>query len=296
MQHVWAVLAHVPVDLVATEHQAPLINIFEMLGALLFQTLPADALDTYLDPIVVRTDGWKGLNIALPIFHGRAQKGAPVEKSSVPRHSLDEPEMDLGYQDLSENDFTEQYFIELRAASTHWQYSDDPLIQAFLTAAIEKGVVTRKATMLNETTSKLLNGKDVVLKPSNLKSYNRSKRTTIHARNVSQFIFQKTLDEMGAKWGDTVNVKCEINPVAAHTNAYALDAREDDAAKRLGIKMTAREGRYIWLKGKGENKVFRANALVDELEGVEESVSRATEPRWFRPADLPQPLDQRPHF
>ncbi|KAL8954237.1 MAG: hypothetical protein Q9183_007249 [Haloplaca sp. 2 TL-2023] len=130
---------------------------------------------------------------------------------------------------------------------------------------IEKGVATQKVNRRKEAIAKLLKGKDVVLKHE----------------NVQQIIYQQPLDKIGVHWGDTVTIKCEINTVDAHPNAYAVDARQDDPAKRLGISMTARDGQFTWIKGNGENKVFRANSLVDEMEGVQEAVSRASERRYF---------------
>ncbi|KAL8955846.1 MAG: hypothetical protein Q9183_006505, partial [Haloplaca sp. 2 TL-2023] len=87
-----------------------LINIFEMLSALLFQTLPAEALDKYVEPSILRTPGEKGLNIALPISQGRTQKKAPLKQAVVPSSSQDDkPEADLDIQELTEKDFTDEY-------------------------------------------------------------------------------------------------------------------------------------------------------------------------------------------
>ncbi|KAL8867608.1 MAG: hypothetical protein Q9174_005552 [Haloplaca sp. 1 TL-2023] len=138
--HVWSVLAYVPLRLVADEYKTPLINVFEMMGTLLFQTLQSEALDKYLDPYIMRTPGRKGLNVALPISQGKVKKKAVVEKAVISDSPQDlEPAEDLDAQELTEKDLTDKYWMELRAASKYWTNSDDPLIRAFSTSTIESG-------------------------------------------------------------------------------------------------------------------------------------------------------------
>ncbi|KAL8652160.1 MAG: hypothetical protein Q9210_002847 [Variospora velana] len=63
----WAVLAYLQFGDIKEAYRGQLQNIAEMLAALLFQSLPAASIDSFLDPSIARSEDVVGLNIALPI-------------------------------------------------------------------------------------------------------------------------------------------------------------------------------------------------------------------------------------
>ncbi|KAL8886313.1 MAG: hypothetical protein Q9215_005964 [Flavoplaca cf. flavocitrina] len=245
-EHTWVVLANGPDLSDDSTHGQLLLNLLEMIGALMFQTLPAEALDIYLDPSIKRTVSGSGLNIALPLHQSDGSRGARL---------------------------------------AHLGQSEDPVFREYYAQALIRLRATRRKTVLSQAYVNYLDGHDVVLTPTKLSETNRSKRTTIFVRNVSQIIYQHHLDQLGVAWGDSITVRCEVTTYAAHPNAYAQDATPVDPSQRLGIRLISGAGVSIWLQGKGDNKAQRANSLVDELEGVSEAESRTLQRRWFRPPD-----------
>lgn len=244
-KHTWAVLAYVPTDMVPSEQQGLLMNLFEMLGSLLFQTLPSHALDTYLDPSITRTVFTKGLNVALPI-----------------------------YQNLNQG-----------ASIHHLARSKDPLLQQYYTNTLIRSTAARQTTMLSHSIIKYVDGVDVTLTPVVYANPNRVTTAVVAVRHVSREIFKQHLDALEIEWGDTVTVNVEVNPTTAHDFAFAQDAGREDPARRLAIRLTSQAGKFIYIHGKGDRQVWWANSLADEFEGVDEETSRRSERRWFKPVN-----------
>ncbi|KAL8936538.1 MAG: hypothetical protein Q9216_004881 [Gyalolechia sp. 2 TL-2023] len=235
----WILLAQVPILHFKADYRGLLLNIFEMLCALLFQTLPNDALDVYLDPTIARQSVTRGLNVGLPIHQGHTVEDSDV---GTPIHYLRD--------------------------------SIDPLLRSYYENARQRQTNTCIKTRLHKTLQKFLEGVEITVKPGEYKD--GRKRSWLNIRSVRIALTQRHLDGLGIDWGDTIIARCEVNPISAHERLYAADAVTGDAANRLAIICTSRAGQEIYIRSEGDNAAQRANALVDELEGVsrEESLAR----------------------
>lgn len=243
----WVVLAYLQFVGIREEYRNRLMNIAEMVGALLFQSLPAAGMDIFLDPSVTRNEDILGLNIALPINQGHAD----VEGGG--------------------------------AVSIHYlRESTDPLIQEYYQAAIKRAAAQSKQTTHAKIHQNLINGFQRVLTPE---STSRSPvMRSIHVRNVTVHVYNRHLEALGIQWGDTVTVRCEVTPKPEHhAEFYAKGARSTDDARRLAIKLVSEENdTCVYMHAGGDITAFQANSLVDELEGVNEDESRGKGRRWFR--------------
>ncbi|KAL8931073.1 MAG: hypothetical protein Q9208_000175 [Pyrenodesmia sp. 3 TL-2023] len=243
----WVVLAYLQFADVKVEYRNLLLNITEMLGALLFQSLPAAGMDIFLDPSIERNGDILGLNIALPIDQGHAD----VEGGGA-------------------------------ASIHHLRDSTDPLKQEYYQAAVKRAAALAKQTTHAKIHQNLINGFQRVLIPE---STSRSPvMRSIHVRNVTVHVYNRHLEMLGIQWGDTVTIRCEVTPKPEHhVEFYAKGARPTDDARRLAIKMVSEiNNTCVYMHAGGDITAFQANSLVDELEGVKEDESRAKGRRWFR--------------
>lgn len=102
------------------------------------------------------------------------------------------------------------------------------------------------------------------------------------AREVQVHFRPDVLQELEVSLGDVVVLRCEISPLENHHSYYALDAHPGDPSLRLGIQVTSKAGKSVFMRSNGDNAAQRANALVDELEGVELEPSTKRPRRYFR--------------
>ena len=94
---------------------------------------------------------------------------------------------------------------------------------------------------------------------------------------------QWQLDYLGVVVGDTVRIRCEVEPMVPHGSPYANDALSGDPALRLAFKIDGKDGKAVYGHRDGDRTVMRAKSLVDELESVRDEESRA-KARRFVPA------------
>ncbi|KAI4174407.1 MAG: hypothetical protein LQ343_002342 [Gyalolechia ehrenbergii] len=235
----WVLLANVPIFHLKPVYRGLVLNIFEMLCALLFQTLPDDALDVYLDPKIARQSRTRGLNVALPIHQGHSVGDSDV---GTPIHYL---------RDTS-----------------------DSLMRRYYQDARERQTKTCIKTRLHKTLQKFIEGVEITVNPGHHKDGRA--RQWLYIRSVRISITRRYLEALGIDWGDTVVARCEVSSITAHEWLYAVDALTGDAANRLAIICASKAGKEIYIQNEGDNVAQRANALVDELEGVsrEESLAR----------------------
>ncbi|KAL8751721.1 MAG: hypothetical protein Q9184_005975 [Pyrenodesmia sp. 2 TL-2023] len=243
----WFVLAHLQFPGISEKYRNRLMNVAEMVGSLLFQSLPAAAMDIFLDPSVTRNEDVLGLNIALPINQGHTD-------------------------------------VEGGGATSIHQLRDstDPLVQEYYQSAIKRAAALAKQSTHAKIHQYLISGFQRVLTPE---STSRSPvMRSIHVRNVTVHVYNRHLEALGIQWGDTVTVRCEVTPKPEHhAEFYAKGARPTDDARRLAIKLVSEEkDTCVYMHAGGDVTAAQANSLVDELEGVEEEESKAKGRRWFR--------------
>lgn len=245
-ESIWVVLAYLPIDEVKPEYTGLLLNIFEMLGALLFQTLTQHALDVYLDPKIERQVGLVGLNIALPIH--QPQEAIDNDDRGAPIHEL--------------------------------QPCKDALVAKYYRQTTMSAVEKRRETMISKTHQDLINGSERTMSSAGLKS--GRVEGLIVLRLVQLKFNSNQLKKLGISIGDTVTIRVEIDPVAAHDFTYATAALPTDPAMRLAIKCTTRAGVEHYLHSSGDEKAQIVNSLVDELEGVPLAESKKKHRRFFK--------------
>ncbi|KAL9602485.1 MAG: hypothetical protein Q9219_001778 [cf. Caloplaca sp. 3 TL-2023] len=244
-EELWVVLAYVPIFEVEPVCRGLLLNVYEMLGSLLFQTLTTDALDIYLVPDIARQTVTTGLNVALPIHQpqlaAESEVGAPV-------HELK----------LSSDTLVLQYYADVKQRATE---------------------ASRK-TRLSQAHLELITGFRRRLTLSN----NAAKHVVafVHVREILLQFYPKQMRMLNIEYGDSVTIKCEVSWLVAHEHAYATDALNGEAARRLAISCTTDAGLSVYWHDGGDTKAQMANSLVDELEGVPIEESRKRDRRWFR--------------
>ncbi|KAL8935446.1 MAG: hypothetical protein Q9211_004700 [Gyalolechia sp. 1 TL-2023] len=159
----WVVLANVPIFHVQPDCRGLLLNIFEMLFALLFQTLPDTALDVYLDPNIA-LQSVRGLNVALPIHQCHAVGDSDV---GTPIHYLKD--------------------------------SSDPLMRGYYEDTCRRRSETLIKTRLHMALQKFVEGVEITLIPMNYKDGGRSQWLSIrHVRIIA--ITRRFLDALGIDW------------------------------------------------------------------------------------------------
>ena len=224
--------------------KALILNIIEMYGALLFQTLPPAALDKYLDPSIERGEEILGLNVHLPICQGH-----PIEEDGPRMHYLRD--------------------------------SHDPTLRGYYKIMLQNGQDAKRRTMLATAHKGLLEGVEKVIAARALKK-GGFEYGWCGAREVQVHFKPEVLQELEVSLGDTVKIRCEIETETPHPSRYAVDAQPGDPSLRLGILCTSQAGKSVFMRSKGDNSAQRANALVDELEGVELEESKSRPRRYFR--------------
>lgn len=244
----WVKIADVPIQMLKPEQRGLALNIFEMLGSLMFQTLLDPILDVYLKPEIEHQTATKGLNIHLPLYQGHRD----LEQA----RKIDDDDVWVPFNDL--------LCLAL----------EDRLLENSIVDFRNRIGLACRETRLSKQLQKLIDGKRCLVTRYVRKGSSRDVSATIILRIINIRIKAKRLEQLGISWGDMITVRCELNPKGHHQDAYAMDAVEDDPANRLAIKCTNDMGVSWYQKAKGDNNAQRANALVDELEGVKIAESR----------------------
>ena len=185
-----------------TDNLPIFLNLLEMLGALLFQTLPEKTLRRYLPPSIPICAPGTHLNVASPLSQG--VRGA--EKS-----------------------FAFLY------------YSDEPLIKAYLETCRIRQSTTCKLRAL-EGIDRPREMKLVSHTIRNQTNGRPDLRAALHLRQVHFYLNEKMLRQIGATCGEKVMVDFELSETDPHPTPYALRSTPDDPAIRLGVRVTGPEG------------------------------------------------------
>ena len=159
--------------------------------------------------------------------------------------------------------------------------SDDPALRSYYTVMLKKGQETKRLTMLASAHEGFLKGIEKIIAARKLKK-GGFKFGWCGAREVQVHFRPDVLQELEVSLGDVVVLRCEISPLENHHSYYALDAHLGDPSLRLGIQVTSKAGKSVYMRSKGDNAAQSANALVDELEGVELKESKKKPRRYFR--------------
>ncbi|KAL8921416.1 MAG: hypothetical protein Q9208_005742 [Pyrenodesmia sp. 3 TL-2023] len=231
------------------------LNIFEMLASLMFQTLVDSILDVYLKPEIKRQSGTKGLNLYLPLYQGHVdfEKGREINDDDIW---------------IPLNDLTVSAI-------------NDPLIERSVAEFKHRAGMGSRKTKLSKALQNLIDGTKCKVTRYVRKSSSRDQSATISLRMVKIRLGVKRLKEYGVSWNDAITVRCELNPEVPHEEAYATCAIRGDPAERLAIRCTTATGISWYQQAKGDNNAQRANALVDELEGVKIGESRRRARRYI---------------
>lgn len=198
-----------------------------------FQDLPRVALDVYLAPSIARQTITVPLDTAIPIHQ---------------THQDDNPQGDNGATYLH-----------------HLRTSKDPLIREYYE---DSGRRAAKASFTTKLSTSLLQFIEGTPKENKRWAFKHGQmRGDIHIRAVTISIRQNLLNRLNIGWGNTVVVRCEVNPNEPHEKPHATSAKEFDAARRLAISFTA-GGKTLYMQSGGDNTAQRANGLVNKLEDV----------------------------
>ncbi|GMF70946.1 hypothetical protein F9C07_2161554 [Aspergillus flavus] len=107
-----------------------------------------------------------------------------------------------------------------------------------------------------------------------------------NAHRVSCSDFEFTISrrlQLGVKVGDEVMLQFQLTETL-NPEMYATKASIRDPASRLAVSIKGKGANgdyFVWLKNDGEKTVMIMNSLVDALEGVSLSETKAMPRRWY---------------
>ena len=233
------------------------LNMLEMWCCLLFQTLPEKGLKHWLLPEVECPEYGQHLNIALPLYQFRESD-----------NDVDSREAFSEFRYSKDKAFQDHYWSVVRA----WhalRHSNDPVKRAIYwhqRALIPQA--PRIETVRQKKMQSFLQGRHIQVKQrrgeTSLVFKVNNRKVAIPARLECETMYP-------------VHVQLDLaEGYQRHPQPYAVLARDDDVAKRLGIRITFRDragrDREAFLESRGPRCVHQINSTVDRILDVPNKV------------------------
>ncbi len=244
------------------------LNMLEMWGCLLFQTLQEKDLSEWLDPTNDCPSPGQHLNIALPLHQQRV--------SSI---HIEDHRGQFGALRLSTDKAKQDYFWQVVRAHHALRNSRDPRKRA---AYWKHRDIASKAVHQHRAREtkirKWLEGMEVNLNHDLRKSQGGYYFNCLSTKGI---VVPQSLDRRS---DSPVIIQVVLaDGDERHPHCYALRALDEDPAKRLAFRCTYQSVQgsqeQTWLKIKTEKAVYRINTLVDTINNIPTSLVRNTSRR-----------------
>jgi len=241
------------------EHQL-ILNIAELWGALIFQTLPERELCKYMDPAIIV--GRQHLNVANPLWQGAGAGASDLEDKFADLSKKARFEMLLHQADNT----TRLYYRSLRAEFFSLKHSPNPVLKAYYDARREptlQGQANCNARFLARTLEDIMQG--------------REKKVTVNSSKFTQVVtfgnFNFRLSKR--KYPELASPQTIFAQGFLHHGGvgecYSMDAQESDAARRFSLKITGEHQSQpytYFIRAGGDITAQNINVLVDLLDGA----------------------------
>jgi hypothetical protein len=245
-----------------------LLNILEMWGCLMLQTLTKNALTKYLPADMVAPYAGTHLNIAIPLH--QAPFRVMVDTGDPSMYHTSDP-------------MVAQYYTSLRRRFYELKFSPNAALRNYYANVTRQRVITRVETTNSKKLKEALVGveKSVYVVTSHIYQYFL----------LSYFAFTISRRWIHLEDGAPIQVRLdlitedELRRKGSHPNVYCTCATRDDPASRLAVFVEGTSATGVpfagWLRSRATKKVFKMNTLVDMLEGGTMFQSRNTPRRWI---------------
>jgi hypothetical protein len=259
-----------------SRYEQCLLNLLEMWMACLFRTLTAKDLNTYLPPSVDQSSAGAGrhLNIVPPIWQRFYDEDLPARKDIFDRAGFEEllrsadPAVRLWarHATASYNDLRNSPDPQLRR---HWFENNQRQLQ--------QAWITNEKRAIDDIRVYQIEGKEVTV----CCARGRDRGYIL----CGKFNFPLP-QSLGISPGSKVFVQFHLYEIAV-SHRYATQAMPDDPASRLAISIKVGNEVNKWIHSSGKKFPMKINTLVDMLEGVTLTTTRALSRRWtvIRPKD-----------
>ncbi|CAG8934789.1 unnamed protein product [Penicillium salamii] len=254
-----------------SRYEQCLLNLLEMWMACLFRTLTAKDLDTYLPPSVDRSTAGRHLNVVPPIWQRFHDEDSPARKDIFDR---------AGFEELlrSADPAVRLWARHATASYNDLRNSPDPRLRCYWFAnnrrQLRQAWIANEKQAIDDMKVYQIEGKEVTV----CCSRGRDRGYIL----CGKFNFPLP-QSLGISPGSKVFVQFHLYEIAV-SHRYVSQAMPFDPASRLAISIKAcnNSGTEVdrWIQSPGKKVPMKINALVDMLEGVTLTETRALSRRW----------------
>jgi hypothetical protein len=255
-----------------SRYEQCLLNLLEMWMACLFRTLTAKDLNTYLPPSVDRPSAGRHLNVVPPIWQSFHDEDQPARKEIVNR---------AGFEELlrSADPAVQLWARHATASYNDLRNSPDPRLRRYWFAnnrgQLQRAWIANEKRAIDDMKVYQTEGKEVTV----CCARGRDRGYIL----CGKFNFPLP-QSLGISPGSKVFVQFHLYEIAV-SYCYASQAMSYDPASRLAISIKGCNTFGIevnrWIQSPGKKAPMKMNALVDMLEGVTLTETRALSRRWI---------------
>lgn len=255
-----------------SRYEQCLLNLVEMWMACLFRTLTAKDLDTYLPSYVDRSTAGRHLNVVPPMWQRFHDEDSPARKEMFDRAAFEEL--------LRSTDPAIRLWARHATASYNdLRNSSDPRLRRYWfennRRQLKRAWVVNEKRAIDDMKAYQIEGKEVTVccSPGRARGYIL----------CGKFNFSLP-QSLGISPGSKVFVQFHLYEIAV-SHRYASQAMPYDPASRLAVSIKGCNtvGHEVdrWIQSIGKKVPMKMNTLVDMLEGVTLTETRALSRRWI---------------